>query len=167
MTREEAIRTLRKVQRGVVRGSYIDEVYDIAIEALQNKSRPFGDCSKCIHTYGTLGCCTTVSNEWVYDCEHGMEQYENTSVPPADRPRPIEPTITVDLESGVVPISACEPKGPKTIIYADRPRGEWIDEDGTYYANCSKCGYQMDTHEERGYHNFCPNCGADMRGDTE
>lgn len=50
---------------------------------------------------------------------------------------------------------------------ADRPRGEWVDENGTYYANCSKCGYQMDTHEERGYHNFCPNCGADMRGDTK
>ena len=51
-----------------------------------------------------------------------------------------------------------------TMPSANRPRGEWIDEGGTYYANCSKCGYQMDTHEERGYHNFCPNCGADMRG---
>ncbi len=51
----------------------------------------------------------------------------------------------------------------KSVPSADRPRGEWIDENGTYYANCSKCGYQMDTHEERGYHNFCPNCGADMR----
>ena len=48
---------------------------------------------------------------------------------------------------------------------ADRPRGEWIDEDGTYYANCSECGYQMDTRQERGYFRFCPNCGADMKGD--
>ena len=47
----------------------------------------------------------------------------------------------------------------------DRPRGEWIDEDGTYYANCSKCGYQMDTHQERGYFRYCPNCGADMRSE--
>ena len=46
---------------------------------------------------------------------------------------------------------------------ADRPRGEWLDENGTYYANCSKCGYQMDTHQERGYFRYCPNCGADMR----
>lgn len=45
----------------------------------------------------------------------------------------------------------------------DRPKGKWVDEDGTYYANCSKCGYQMDTHQERGYFRYCPNCGADMR----
>ena len=49
--------------------------------------------------------------------------------------------------------------------FADRPRGEWIDEDGTYYANCSKCGYQMDTHQERGYFRYCPNCGARMGSD--
>ena len=42
-------------------------------------------------------------------------------------------------------------------------RGEWIDsKDGTYYANCSVCEYQMDVHTERGYHNYCPNCGARM-----
>ena len=47
------------------------------------------------------------------------------SVPSADTPRPIDPTIKVDLESGVVPRSACEPKEPKTIIYADRPTDEF------------------------------------------
>jgi len=50
----------------------------------------------------------------------------------------------------------CPLEKPKT--------GEWIDEDGTYYANCSMCGYQMDTHQERGFFRYCPNCGADMRG---
>lgn len=49
----------------------------------------------------------------------------------------------------------------------ERHKGEWIDEDGTYYANCSKCGYQMDTHQERGYFRFCPNCGSDNRGRSE
>ena len=44
-------------------------------------------------------------------------------------------------------------------------KGEWIDEDGTYYANCSNCGYQMDTHQERGYFAYCPNCGAEMRSE--
>ena len=52
----------------------------------------------------------------------------------------------------------------ESVPSADRPRGEWLDENGTYYANCSKCGYQMDTHVERGYFRYCPNCGADMRG---
>ena len=49
--------------------------------------------------------------------------------------------------------------------FADRPKGKWIDENGTYYANCSMCGYQMDTHQERGYFRYCPNCGAKMNGE--
>ncbi len=49
-----------------------------------------------------------------------------------------------------------------------RPKGEWIDDTSTnyychYYANCNRCGYHIDVHENRGYHNFCPSCGADMR----
>ena len=48
----------------------------------------------------------------------------------------------------------------------ERPQGEWID-DTTYYANCSNCGYQIDTHYERGYLNFCPNCGAKMTKEAE
>lgn len=48
-----------------------------------NKSRPYGDCTKCTHVYGTLGCCTTVSNEWVYDCDNGMAQYEKNKAEPS------------------------------------------------------------------------------------
>jgi len=48
----------------------------------------------------------------------------------------------------------------------ERPQGEWIDDDN-YYANCSCCGYQMDTHEEHGYFKFCPNCGAKMTKEAE
>lgn len=43
--------------------------------------------------------------------------------------------------------------------------GKWLDDNNSFnsfYANCSECGYQIDTHEERGYHNFCPYCGARM-----
>ncbi len=46
--------------------------------------------------------------------------------------------------------------------------GKWVDDNNSFnlfYANCSECGYQMNTHEERGYHNFCPNCGARMESD--
>lgn len=51
---------------------------------------------------------------------------------------------------------------------SERPQGEWIDvKDIPYLANCSCCGYQMDTHEEHGYFNHCPYCGADMRGGKE
>lgn len=46
-----------------------------------------------------------------------------------------------------------------------RPKGKWIDDskEDSYYANCSHCNYQIDTHYERGYLNYCPNCGAKMQ----
>lgn len=45
--------------------------------------------------------------------------------------------------------------------------GEWItNKDG--YSKCSECGFSFGCivcpHEET---DFCPNCGADMRGDKE
>ena len=59
-------------------------------------------------------------------------------------------------------------------------KGEWkmpIQDDGMsdpiyYQVRCSKCGFDLDPqtwHQELhqyGADNFCPNCGADMRGET-
>ena len=44
---------------------------------------------------------------------------------------------------------------------ADRPKGEWIDIGG--YEVCKNC------HEVKRFPhwNFCPNCGAEMRGDSD
>ena len=39
--------------------------------------------------------------------------------------------------------------------------GKWIE--GELYIKCSECGYPVGHLSD----NFCPNCGADMRGDTE
>ena len=50
---------------------------------------------------------------------------------------------------------------------ADRPKGKWIVEHtGNGWSNitCSECGYKIDKARK---YNFCPNCGADMKGDTE
>lgn len=41
-------------------------------------------CDRCIHTYGTLGCCSTVHNEWVFDCDFGQEQYRKEREVQAD-----------------------------------------------------------------------------------
>ena len=43
-------------------------------------------------------------------------------------------------------------------------RGEWIDrgKDMMLRWQCSECG-RRDTH----IYNFCPDCGADMRGDKQ
>lgn len=62
----------------------------------------------------------------------------------------------------------------------ERHRGEWIDEKINSYTSrtyCSECGssapfvYESDdyygnhAHGETAKTKFCPNCGADMRGD--
>lgn len=48
----------------------------------------------------------------------------------------------------------------------ERPQGEWI-EHNSYFHKCSKCQkiVGFDYIEQEGeMFNFCPNCGADMRG---
>lgn len=43
-----------------------------------------------------------------------------------------------------------------------KSKGEWIKNDDF---TCSECGYHMIVGD--GAYNFCPNCGADNRGDTK
>lgn len=47
----------------------------------------------------------------------------------------------------------------------ERPQGEWICDYingfGNKIGHCSKCMYRCE------HSNFCPNCGADMRGGRE
>ena len=51
-------------------------------------------------------------------------------------------------------------------MIADRPSGEWKRRlvDNGFNADwvCSECGYRVKTDFVD--YNFCPNCGADMRG---
>lgn len=58
-------------------------------------------------------------------------------------------------------------------VQADRPNGEWIveytDANGDKWYRCSHCGERFVLIEKgeastEPYH-FCPNCGADMRGE--
>ena len=55
----------------------------------------------------------------------------------------------------------------------ERPRGEWINhldltEDYCGESKqCSLCGYKDYNTRRFLWHKFCPNCGADMRGEGE
>lgn len=72
---------------------------------------------------------------------------------------------TLDFESGKRVIEHLE-----QMPSAEPKRGKWLDDNNSFnsfYANCSECGYQMDKHAERGYHNYCPYCGARMRSGEE
>ena len=46
---------------------------------------------------------------------------------------------------------------------SERPKGEWIPDTNGYW-NCSECGLNVLVYAKG---NFCPNCGADMKGGTE
>lgn len=54
----------------------------------------------------------------------------------------------------------------------ERPKGEWVEKEdyvGDTYYDCSNCGNSWSTLEGTPWQNgmsFCPNCGADMRGDV-
>lgn len=53
----------------------------------------------------------------------------------------------------------------------ERPKGEWInhlDLTEDYYGEskqCSLCGYKDYNTRRFSWHKFCPNCGAEMRGE--
>ena len=56
-------------------------------------------------------------------------------------------------------------------LFEKREKGKWIgvgqrQKDGYVWMKCSKCGNEdIDSPTTRT--NFCPNCGADMRGDQD
>lgn len=56
-------------------------------------------------------------------------------------------------------------KNGELVIKEERPAGKWIKSDvpESMLAKCSLCGFDCGAYS----HNFCPNCGADMRGGRE
>lgn len=56
-------------------------------------------------------------------------------------------------------------KALEAVPSADRPQGEWIDRGmrvpSSWVKKCSLCGHETDTWR---WCNFCPNCGAQMKG---
>lgn len=92
MTKQEAIEVIKDfvayekhVNAFVYKGSTSIpiEALNMAIEALEQiESGRYvkGECSICSKEYGTLGCCTTVNNHWVYSCKEGMGQYAEALV---------------------------------------------------------------------------------------
>ena len=60
------------------------------------------------------------------------------------------------------------------IPYKEREKGEWINPEPYFNGHgimktCNKCGFILATHKVDKWieDNFCPNCGADMRGKAD
>lgn len=51
----------------------------------------------------------------------------------------------------------------------ERKKGKWIidEHDPERDTKCSSCGFVLDDWVQGVFYNFCPNCGADMREETE
>lgn len=69
----------------------------------------------------------------------------------------MEPTIMAsDVVAALKSLPAAEVREVVRGKWIDHQEGRWI------YAKCSECGTVHDVKS-----NFCPNCGADMRGEAE
>lgn len=51
----------------------------------------------------------------------------------------------------------------------ERKTGNWvgIDDEPCETFECDVCGFVLDDWIEGAFYNYCPNCGADMRGNTD
>lgn len=51
----------------------------------------------------------------------------------------------------------------------ERKKGNWvgIDDEPCETFECDVCGFVLDDWIEGAFYNFCPNCGADMRGEQD
>lgn len=122
----------------------------------------FGECS-----YSETGCGSCEVVEKVRDALKG----ECPPVEP-ERPKGTETMIVDGMEMEIDPVSY--EVGYTHGQFSERPKGEWIGE-GDGYADggivydtwyCSECDH-CEEGEELALPNFCPECGADMRGDKE
>ena len=58
-------------------------------------------------------------------------------------------------------------------VEPERKKGKWerhYSRPNVYadlYWHCSECGYKNNENYADLYHKFCPNCGADMRGEKD
>lgn len=48
-------------------------------------------------------------------------------------------------------------------------KGSWVGIDGEFCETfeCDRCGFVLEDWIQGAFYNFCPNCGADMRGEND
>ena len=107
---------------------------------------PYGKQDEIIKALEQEPCEDTISREDALDI---LEDYDY------DRDRHVEDAFA-DARARMVALPSVTPI---------RPKGKWNERD---YGKCSICGeYTPETEQGFYFSDFCPHCGADMRGETE
>lgn len=84
-----------------------------------------------------------------YDCNSVLKAIDNA------------PTVEYTFEDAFQQ-TVCEQR----LYCSARPKGEWLPDAGGY--QCNKCfDHALEINGIEIRSNFCPNCGADMRGEEE
>ena len=98
-----------------------------------------------------------------FECYEARKAIRN--LPSADRPQKVIAQITFDEEKLREIVKEAVERFKEEYEITDRPRGEWIDRGmrvpSSWVKKCSLCGYETDTWR---WCNFCPHCGARMKG---
>ena len=107
--------------------------------------------------------CYYRGDNWCPQCQREEFQEAIEAVPSADRPQKVIAQITFDEEKLREIVKEAVERFKEEYEITDRPQGEWIievDANGNTYGKCSICGMR----QYAGQLNFCPDCGARMKG---
>lgn len=65
-------------------------------------------------------------------------------------------------------VSEKEVQDAPTVDAVERKKGNWvgIDDEPCETFECDRCGFVLEDWIQGAFYNFCPNCGADMRGEA-
>ena len=80
-----------------------------------------------------------------------------------------EEELSEDFKDGVQAVLYMMSKQPTITAQPERKKGQWIKTDELYETDeyrCSLCGQVLTTYRGKRM-NYCPNCGADMRGERD
>ncbi len=163
MTREDAKREMMFAKRNVVADSWIDQAYDVAIKALSEPDLTDDDrwLIKKLRSYHNGSYARVLdkliamasaqpephNDEWCTDCKE--YDHEKHCCPRFNR------VIRETLKEA----------------QPERKRGRWMlsemYESDHVAMICSECGATYDKTVAGGPFDYCPACGADMRGKTD